>query len=135
MDRSWTQDALPAGARWAALFFALRGVAELGLAGAELPRPLPFWGAWQALGSALLYLLLAAGLRRRFAVCRSLAMVYCLAALVTYSVVLALALGQAPLLFPRSVFLSSLLEVPSCALLLPYLRSTEAALFFRRPLV
>ena len=83
----------------------------------------------------MLYALLAAGLRRRFAVCRSVAMVYCLASLVTYAAVLALALGHAPFAFPRSIFVSSLLEVPSCALLLPYLRSREAALFFRRPLL
>ena len=62
-------------------------------------------------------------------------MVYCLASLATYGVVLAMALGQAPLAFPRSVVLASLFEVPSCALLLPYLRSAEAALFFRRPLL
>lgn len=130
-----TADALPKGARWAAIFFASRGVLDFALTVSELPRPLAFWPVWQALGSTLLYLLVAAGLRRRFAVCRSLAMVYCLAALVTYAVVLAMALGQAPLVFPRSVFVSSLLEVPSCALLLPYLRSAEAAVFFRRPLL
>jgi hypothetical protein len=129
------EGALPAGVRWATLFFAMRGALDFALALAELPRPLSFWPVWQALGSGLLYLLLAEGLRRRFAVCRSLAMVYCLASLVTYAVVLAMALGQAPLAFPRSVFVGSLLEVPSCALLLPYLRSAEAALFFRRPLL
>ena len=97
--------------------------------------PLGFWPVWQALGSGLLYALLAVGLLRRLALCRSVAMVYCLATLVTYAVVLAVALAQLPFEFPRSVFLSSLLEVPSCALLLPYLRSEEAALVFRRPLL
>ena len=125
----------PTGVRWAALFFALSGVLEVWLTVAEMPRPLAFWPVWQALGNGLFYLLLALGLRRRFAVCSSLAMVYCLATLVTYAVVLAMALGQAPLAFPRSVFVSSLIQVPSCALLLPYLRSPEAALFFRRPLL
>lgn len=128
-------DSLPAGVRWAVLFFASSGVVEVSLTVAELPRPLAFWPVWQAVGSGLFYLLLAAGLKQRFAVCRSLAMVYCLATLVTYAVVLAMALGQAPLVYPRSVFASSLLQVPSCALLLPYLRSPEAARFFHRPLL
>lgn len=130
-----TADPLPPGVRWAALFFAANGLADLALSLAELPRPLGFWRVWQALGSGFLYGLLAVGLVRRFALCRSVAMVYCLASLTTYGVVLALALGQAPFSFPRSVFVSSLFEVPSCALLLPYLRSAEAALFFRRPLL
>jgi hypothetical protein len=130
-----TDDPLPPGVRWAALFFAANGLADTVLTLAELPRPLGFWPVWQALGSGLLYALLAVGLLRRFAVCRSVAMIYCLASLVTYGVILAMALGQAPFAFPRSVFLASLFEVPSCALLLPYLRSAEAALFFRRPLL
>jgi hypothetical protein len=130
-----TDDRLPPGVRWAALFFAWSGLADMGLSLAELPWPPGFWPVWQALGSGLLYALLALGLMRRFAFCRSVAMVYCLASLVTYATVLLLALGQAPFTFPRSVFLSSLFEVPSCALLLPYLRSPEAALFFRRPLL
>ena len=130
-----SDDRLPLGGRWAVLFFAASGLADMALTLAELPRPLGFWPVWQALGSGLLYGLLALGLVRRLALCRSLAMVYCLASLVTYGAVLALALGQAPFAFPRSVVLSSLVEVPSCALLLPYLRSAEAALFFRRPLL
>jgi hypothetical protein len=130
-----TPDRLPHGVRWAALFFAASGLADLGLTLAELPRPLGFWAVWEALGNGLLYALLAVGLLQRFALCRSVAMVYCLASLVTYAVVLAMALAQAPCTFPRSVFVSSLFEVPSCALLLPYLRSAEAALFFRRPLL
>jgi hypothetical protein len=130
-----TPDPLPKGVFWAVLFFAANGLADVGLSLMELPRPLAFWPVWQALGSGLLYALLAAGLVHRFAVCRSVAMVYCLASLATYAAVLAMALGHAPLAFPRSVFLSSLFEVPSCALLLPYLRSAEAALYFRRPLL
>jgi hypothetical protein len=126
---------LPVGARWAVVFFAVSGLVDLGLTLAELPRPLAFWPVWQALGRGLLYGLLAFGLFRRLALCRSLAMVYCLASLVTYGAVLALAIAQAPFAFPRSIVLSSLVEVPSCALLLPYLRSAEAALFFRRPLL
>ena len=130
-----TEDRLPPGVRWAAAFFAANGLAHMALTLAELPRPLLFWPVWQAVGSGLLYALLAVGLLRRIALCRSVAMVYCLASLVTYAAVLALALGQAPFAFPRSIFVSSLLEVPSCALLLPYLRSEEASLFFRRPLL
>ena len=130
-----TETPLPPGVRWAALFFAANGLAHLGLTLAELPRPLAFWPVWQAVGNGLLYALLALGLARRFALCRSVAMVYCLATLVTYAVVLAMAFSQAPLAFPRSVVVSSLFEVPSCALLLPYLRSPEAALVFRRPLL
>jgi hypothetical protein len=130
-----TEERLPVGARWAVVFFAVSGLVDLGLTLAELPRPLAFWPVWQALGRGLLYGLLAFGLFRRLALCRSLAMVYCLASLVTYGAVLALAIAQAPFAFPRSIVLSSLVEVPSCALLLPYLRSAEAALFFRRPLL
>jgi hypothetical protein len=128
-------DPLPPGVRWAVLFFVSNGFADVVLTLGELPRPFAFWGVWQALGSGLLYVLLALGLWQRFALCRSVAMVYCLASLVTYAAVLAMALAQAPFAFPRSVFFSSLFEVPSCALLLPYLRSAEAALFFRRPLL
>jgi hypothetical protein len=130
-----TEERLPVGARWAVVFFAVSGLVDLGLTLAELPRPLAFWPVWQALGRGLLYGLLAFGLFRRLALCRSLAMVYCLASLVTYGAVLALAIAQAPFAFPRSIILLSLVEVPSCALLLPYLRSAEAALFFRRPLL
>jgi hypothetical protein len=91
---------LPVGARWAVVFFAVSGLVDLGLTLAELPRPLAFWPVWQALGRGLLYGLLAFGLFRRLALCRSLAMVYCLASLVTYGAVLALAIAQAPFAFP-----------------------------------
>jgi hypothetical protein len=126
---------LPPGVLWAAGFFAASGLLDAGLALSELPTPVSFWPVWQAIGSGLLYFILGLGLLRRFAVCRTVAMLYCLAALVTYAVVLALALGQAPLVFPRSVVVQSLFQVPSCAVLLPYLRSAEAALTLRRPLL
>ena len=129
-----TDDTLPLGVRCAALFFASSGLADIGLTWPSCPGR-SVLASLEALGSGLLYALLALGLVRRFALCRSIAMVYCLASLVTYAAILAMALGQAPLAFPRSVFVSSLFEVPSCALLLPYLRSREAALFFRRPLL
>ena len=116
------------------LFFVASGVLELGLGVLEAPRPLGFWPVWEALGRAVLHWLLAAGLWNRFAICRTIALVYCLAALVTYAVVLGLAFGQAPLEFPSSLVVSSLFQVPSCALLFPSLRSAEAAALFPRPL-
>ena len=100
----------------------------------ESPRPLAFDLVWQALGRGLLHLLLAWGLWRRIALCRSIAMVYCLAAVVTYGAALALAMAQAPLRFPPSVVIQSLYQVPSCMLLLPFLRSPQAATLFPRPL-
>lgn len=116
------------------LFFGACGLLELVLGVLEAPRPLEFWPVWEALGRAILFWLLAAGLWRRLAVCRTVALVYCLAALVTYAVVLGLALCQAPLRFPPSVVISSLFQVPSCVLLFPYLRSPKATVLFPRPL-
>jgi hypothetical protein len=124
----------PAGVWVSTGFFALGGLIELGLGLLELPRPFPFWGVWEALGRSLLYLIVAAGLWRRIALCRSIAMVYCLAALGTHAFVLALAFAHAPVRFPTSVFIHSLYEVPSCALLFPYLRSSRASALFPRPL-
>jgi hypothetical protein len=125
---------LAAGVLVCAGFFALAGALELAVSVWELPKPLRFWPVWEALGRAIFSFLLALGLWRRLALCRSIAMVYCLAAIVTYAVVLGLALTQAPLAYPPSVVIGSLVEVPSCALLLPYLRSKEASLLFPRPL-
>jgi hypothetical protein len=124
----------PRAAVLAVLFFALSGVLELALAFADATHPTGV-ALWQALGRALLHWLLAAGLWHRFALCRTLALVYCLATLVTYAFVLALALAGAPLLFPPSVVGQSLLQVPSCALLLPWLRTPGAARAFPRPLL
>ena len=62
-------------------------------------------------------------------------MVYCLAAIVTYVIVVALALFGAPLRFPSAVVVQSLFQVPSCALLFPFLRSPRAAELFPRPLL
>jgi hypothetical protein len=56
------------------------------------------------------------------------------APLVTYAVVLALAVGGASIRFPPSVVVQSLLQVPSCALLVPWLRSPAAARALPRPL-
>jgi hypothetical protein len=118
----------------AVAFFAASGLLEIVLAFADAPRP-QLEALWEALGRALLHALLAAGLWRGYALCRTLAFVYCLAAIVTYAVVLALALGGAPFRFPPSVVALSLVQVPSCALLVPWLRSPAAARAFPRPLV
>jgi hypothetical protein len=117
-----------------AAFFALSGLLEIGLGVAEAPRPITFWPIWEALGRGLLCLLLAGGLWSRLALCRSIAMVYCLAALTTYAVVLGMALLHAPVQFPLSIVVLSLFQVPSCALLFPFFRSPEASRLFGRPL-
>jgi hypothetical protein len=124
----------PAGLTAACAFFALAGALELGLSLVELPRPWSFWPAWEALGRSLLYVLLSWGLGRRIAVCRTIALVYCLAAVILYATVVGLALSQAPLRFPTSLVVQSLFQVPSCVLLFAYLRSPQAGTVFTRPL-
>jgi len=124
----------PTGVLVSGLFFAVCGLLELGLGMLEAPRPLTFWPVWEALGRAILYWLVGAGLFHRLALCRSIALVYCLAAVVTYGVILVMALLQAPVRFPPSVVVSSLFQVPSCALLFPFLRSPQAMVLFPRPL-
>lgn len=124
----------PTGVLLSGLFFAVCGVLELGLGLLEAPKPLTFWPVWEALGRAILYWLLGAGLYHRLALCRSIALVYCLSAVVMYPVILVMAILQAPLEFPLSVVVSSLFQVPSCALLFPYLRSAQALVLFPRPL-
>jgi len=114
----------------------VRSVAETYGALVFLDAPRPALGTlWEALGRAVLHLLVAAGLWSGLALCRALAFVYALAALVTYAAVLALALAGAPLRFPPSVIVESLLQVPSCVLLLPWLRSPSAARAFSRPVL
>lgn len=124
----------PRGVWLSAGFFVVSGVLEVALALHEAPRPVPFDSVWQALGGALLHFLLAWGLWRRIAVCRTVAMVYCLAVVVTYLAALVLALVHAPLRFPPSVVVQSLFQVPSCVLLFPFLRSAQASVLFPRPL-
>ena len=129
MDRP--RSPLPLAAHLCAGFFVLSGVLEMAFPWVEDPTA---GGLWSGAGQALLHWLLAAGLWGRLALCRVLALVYCLAALVTYGVVLALALARAPVLFPESVILMSLVQVPSCAVLFPWLRSPAALVAFPRPL-
>ena len=124
----------PRGVWLSVAFFAVSGVLEIALAWHDAPRPVPFATAWQAAGAGLLHFLLAWGLWRRIALCRSVAMVYCLAAIVTYVIAVGLALAHAPLRFPSSIVVQSLFQVPSCVLLLPFLRSPAASALFPRPL-
>jgi hypothetical protein len=125
----------PRGVSLAAGFFVVSGVLEMALALHDAPRPVPLTVVWQATGAGLLHFLLAWGLWKRLALCRSVAMVYCLATVVTYLAALALALAQAPLRFPPSVVVQSLFQVPSCVLLFPFLRSPAASALFPRPLL
>jgi len=120
---------------WAATaFFVGAGLLEIVLGLREVPEPLSFWPVWETLGRGLLHLVLALGIWNRIALCRQVALIYCLAVLLTYAAVLALALLRAPIAFPDSVVVQSLYQIPSCALLIPYFRSSEAALTFVRPL-
>src|SRR5215470_12495190 len=125
---------VPAGVWITAGCFATGGLLNLGITLHELPRPLVLWELWGAAGRMLLNLLLAWGLWRRIALCRSVAMVYCLAVLTTDAFVLGMAYAHAPVRFPESVIWESLYEVPSCVLLFPYLRSPRASALFPRPL-
>lgn len=118
----------------AAVFFGLSGALELGLAAVESAWPPELWPLWEALGRALMAWLMMTGLWKRLRLCRALAIVYCLATLVTWVVVLGLAWSDAPLRFSRSLVVRSLFDFPSCAVLLLWLRGTEAASLFDRPL-
>jgi hypothetical protein len=125
--------AAPRGVWVPAAFFVAAGAVEFAAAVYET-RPLQFWPLWDAFFRASLHFVVAWGLWRRIALCRSVAMVYCLAMLATYPVVLAMALLHEPVDFPDSVKLQSLIQIPSCALLLPFLRSPRASQLFPRPL-
>jgi hypothetical protein len=126
--------ARPRGVWAAAGFFVGAGLLETVLGLREVPEPLSFWPVWETLGRGLLHFVLAFGIWDRLALCRKVALVYCVAVLLTYAAVLGLAVLKAPIGFPDSVVLQSLYQIPSCALLIPYLRSSEAAVTFVRPL-
>jgi hypothetical protein len=120
---------------WAAtVFFVGAGLLEIVVGLREIPEPLSFWPVWETLGRGLLHIVLALGIWNRLAVCRQAALVYCFAVLLTYAAALALALLRAPVDVPNSVVWQSLYQIPSCALLIPYLRSSEAEITFVRPL-
>jgi hypothetical protein len=123
---------VPVAVAVAAGFFALAGALEVVL---SLVSGTPSLGkVWEALGRAFFDGVLALGLWHRLSLARTAAMVYCLAAILTYAAVLLLAYAEAPFLFPDAIVVQSLFEVPSCALLYPYLRSPRASLLFARSL-
>lgn len=125
--------AVPLGVRLSAAFFVLAGTLEVGLALFEV-RPLSFWPIWDAVVRGGTSVLLAIGLYRRFAICRSIAMIYCLAMVITYLAAVGLALSGAPLQYPTSIVVQSLLHIPSGVVLFLYLRSPVASAHFPRPL-
>jgi hypothetical protein len=129
------QGGVPQGVWAASGFFALAGLLEIVLAVIDRPAERAFWPIWEGTGRGLLDLLLALGLWHRLAFCRTVAIIYCLATLITYVVVVGMAVLGAPARYPISVVLQSLYHIPSCALLLPYLRSSQAANLFARPLL
>lgn len=124
---------LPRGVVVASGFFVLSGLLEMTTAFGE--TPVTFLRSWEILGRGALHFAVAVGLWRRIALCRQIALVYCLASLVTYGFALGMALAHAPVRYPPSVVWQSLFQVPSCTLLLPFLRSQRAALLFSEPLL
>ena len=123
----------PLGVRLTAAFFVVAGVVEIASTLIEV-RPLGFLPIWDALVRGGLHFLLAAGLRRRYAICRSIAMIYCLAVVISYSVVVGLALAGEPLHFRASVVVQSLLHIPTGVVVFRYLRSPLASAPYPRPL-
>lgn len=123
----------PLGVRLTAAFFVVSGAVEI-LATLYEVRPLAFWPVWDACWRGGMDFLLAAGLRHRYAICRSIAMIYCLAVVITYSAAAGLALTGAPLAYPPSVVIQSLLHVPTGVVVFLYLRRPTASALFPRPL-
>jgi len=114
-------------------YMVVAGVLEI--AGALIEaQPLDFWAVWDAGVRGGTHFLLALGLHRRLAICRSITMIYCLAVIIMYLAIVALALAQAPFQYPPSVVLQSLYHVPFGVLVFRYLRSPEASRAFPRPL-
>jgi hypothetical protein len=115
-------------------FFAFGGLLHFGLALLAPEHPPRFWDLWDAAGQGLLSWGVAWGLIRRLSLFRSIALVSCAVMILTYLVALGLAYWHTRANFPRAVIIESLYEIPSSALLLPYLLSPEAAATFSRPL-
>jgi hypothetical protein len=113
-------------------FFVASGLLD-GALSAMAARPVDLDTAWTIVGRSLMSLIVAFGLWQRMALCRTIALVYCLASVTTYVAALALALAREPLAFPMTVVVGSAFEVPSCVLLFLYLRSPRAAALYDRP--
>ena len=129
------QGNVPQGVWAAAGFFALAGMLEIVLAVIDRPSEHAFWPIWEGVGRGLIDGLLALGLWNRLALCRTIASLYCIATLITYALVVGMAVAGTPARYSPSVVVQSLYHIPSCALLLPYLRSPQAAVVFTRPLL
>jgi len=129
------QGRVPQGVWAASGFFALAGVLEIALAVIDRPHEHAFWPIWEGVGRGVLDGLLALGLWNRLAFCRTVATLYCLVTLIAYAAVVAMAVAGTPARYSPSVVVQSLYHIPSCALLLPYLRSPQAAVVFVRPLL
>jgi len=114
-------------------YMAVAGVLEIAGAISEV-QALDFWTVWDAGVRGGTHFLLAFGLHRRLAICRSITMIYCLAVIIMYLAIVALATAQAPFRYPGSVVLQSLYHVPFGVLVFRYLRSPDASRAFPRPL-
>ena len=124
----------PRGALISAAFFFVSGILDSVLNLLHVGNGVDFTTAWTIVGRGLMSVIVGYGLWHRVALCRSIALIYCLASVVTYSAALALAFSRQPLHFPPAVVVGSAFEVPSCVVLFMYLRSREAATLFVRPL-
>lgn len=119
----------------AAAFFVGSGILEFLLGVFATERAPSFGMVWDAVGQGLLHLLVGLGLWRRFAFCRSIALIYCIAAVATYATALVLAAAGQPLSYPPAVVVQSVFQIPSCLLLFAYLRSPGASSDFPRPVL
>ena len=125
----------PPGLYWSTGFFVAAGLLEVLLPVTTDPGSRNFVRLWEATGKATFDFLVAFGLWKRVALVRSIAMVYCLGAILAYTAALAFAWAGAPFRYPQALVIASLFEVPSCALLYPWLRSPAAGVLFSRTLV
>jgi len=117
-----------------AAFFVASGLLDGALSLFASGQPIALGTVWTVTGRSLMNVVVGCGLWRRIALCRSVALVYCLAAVITYAFALLLAYAREPLHFSTALVVSSAFEVPSCVLLFAYLRSPEAAAVFVRPI-
>jgi hypothetical protein len=115
-----------------AAFFVASGLLDGALSLFASGQPIGLGMLWTVTGRSLMNVVVGCGLWRRIALCRSIALVYCLAAVITYGFALVFAYTQEPLHFSTALVVGSAFEVPSCVLLFGYLRSPEAAALFVR---